>query len=192
MRILIQAAACSFLFFFAVQATAQDKIKLRNKDVIQAKVERAGLTWIYFSAEGIALDSIARTEVASIHYGHGGITTYHHPNEPLTGGIGRNGAGWFQWYRYPLGAQAIGYGTILCSPLLTLLPAVVVSKHGPDTRHYNIKDSSRIQDAAYMNEVKTQAKREKKKATWNLYGQGTVIFLISWGIMALLLSGYQQ
>ncbi|MEY3982830.1 MAG: hypothetical protein RL160_387 [Bacteroidota bacterium] len=49
-----------------------------------------------------------------------------------------------------------------------------------------------IQAAAYMNEVKTQAKREKKKATWNLYGQGTVIFLISRGIMALLLSGYQQ
>lgn len=43
-----------------------------------------------------------------------------------------------------------------------------------------------------MNEVKTQAKREKKKASWNFYGQGTVLFLISWGIMALLLSGYQQ
>lgn len=179
----------AFCMLFPNLISAQDLIKLRNNETIKAKVNRAGFEWIYFTMDGKERDSIARSQVASILYANGAESIYHAPSESIIAKNSKTETGWADWNQYPLGSQIIGYGTIALTPVVTALPALVVSRFGPHPKHYVIDDSSRMDDSKYMADVKHAARKYKRKSTWALYGRGSIVCALLWASFGLFTLG---
>jgi len=83
------------------------------------------------------------------------------------------------------GKRAIFFTSLIGTPLLGIIPAIVSSSTRPKLQNLNIKDASLLNNPAYMKGYKDEAHDIKKRLVWGNYVAASVTWLAVANILLL-------
>ncbi|MCX6210807.1 MAG: hypothetical protein NTZ59_15215 [Bacteroidetes bacterium] len=76
------------------------------------------------------------------------------------------------------GATTIGIGTVIISPLLGLVPAILTASSTPDYKNLNFNNSELIKNKEYYAGYIDEAHSIKKRKIWTSYGIGAAASIV--------------
>lgn len=82
------------------------------------------------------------------------------------------------------GRRAIFFASLLGTPVLAVIPAIITSSTCPRVRNLHVANDTLLHNTAYMRGYKDEAHDIKKRAIWGYYLAGSVLWV---GVVNLLI-----
>jgi hypothetical protein len=175
------------VFFAANPSAAQDTIRLKSGDVIPAvvlEITDEEIRFKRFDAPKGPTLTFYTMDVESIRYENGMESILNEVNVQHTEANAANNAARGRedarkYYRgKKSGHAAIGTTTILLSPVIGIVPAVICASTKPKDKNLMYPNKELMKSEAYKQAYVKQAKKIKQRVIWTTYGVSTAAFFI--------------
>jgi hypothetical protein len=160
---------------------AQDMITKKSSEDIKAKILEVTTTEIKykkFEDQTGPTFSILKSDVLMVRYENGSKDVFAGVQSGTSDMVEKGTQDAINNYKgQNSGAGWTATTSILTSPVLGLIPAILCSSSEPDASNLNVADRELMKNDAYNRAYREQAHKTKKRKVWRNYGIGSAIWL---------------